>query len=620
MRDAAREAFVAPRVAVIEDDSVVRHELTQVLAGAGYRVNAVADGENGLHAVHEHQPDLLILSLAVPRLDAFELLRRLRADHRTATLPVLAMTERTSFDHRMRAFDAGADDVILKPCHPLELLARIRGPLRRHDGPRRTEQAHAIVVALSNAVEAKDSALKDHCRHMTYRAARLGAFVGLRGSDLESVAHGALLHDIGKIAIPVRLLHKVEPLTDDEWGRLRRHPEIGANICGPLQVARDIAPIIRHHHERWDGSGYPDGLRGEEIPLGARIVALADAYDVIVRGRPYQDRPEPPGGGGGARALRRYPVRPYARAAVHRGDRATRVRCTANGRAATGRAPGPGPAHRPTRRCGGLSYPATTRARIGRRLRPHPGPGGFVYHLVRLALKAVSGAYVRVRVEGAERLPATGGYLVCFNHPSWLDPVVIAGWWPDRTRLLYIFGPREADMSVGIRNHLITWTGRGIPFRPRGADALDATRRSLAVLRAGAALAVAGEGRLSDHEGAPLPFEPGVGHFAMLAKVPIVPLSIDGTRWVRFGGTVRLTIGEPIDPGTFGSGRTGATRLSETAHAAVLEGLAGVTDRPPPGRFGAWLSELFNDRPWLDEPGPEPSGAKPPGPDRGRDV
>ena len=132
LQDAAREAFVAPRVAVIEDDSVVRHELTQVLAGAGYRVNAVADGENGLHAVHEHQPDLLILSLAVPRLDAFELLRRLRADHRTATLPVLAMTERTSFDHRMRAFDAGADDVILKPCHPLELLARIRGPLRRH--------------------------------------------------------------------------------------------------------------------------------------------------------------------------------------------------------------------------------------------------------------------------------------------------------------------------------------------------------------------------------------------------------------------------------------------------------------------------------------------------------
>jgi len=248
-------------------------------------------------------------------------------------------------------------------------------------------------------------------------------------------------------------------------------------------------------------------------------------------------------------------------------------------------------------------------------LLPRGGPGVFQYHVVRLVIKVVSASYVRVRIEGADRLPASGGYLVCFNHPSWLDPFFLSGWWPDPDRLLYIFGPREADMSVGIRNYLIRQTGRGIPFQPEGADALDATRRSLAVLRAGAVLAVAGEGRLSDHEGVPLPFEPGVGHFAMLAKVPIVPLSIDGTRWVHFGSTVRLVIGEPILPATFGGGRGGAARLSEIARSAVLDGLAGVTDRPPPGRFGAWLSELFNDRPWLDDPGPadEPGAADEPG-------
>jgi 1-acyl-sn-glycerol-3-phosphate acyltransferase len=156
-------------------------------------------------------------------------------------------------------------------------------------------------------------------------------------------------------------------------------------------------------------------------------------------------------------------------------------------------------------------------------------------------------------------------------------------------------------MSVGLRNHLITWTGRGVPFRPGGADALDATRRSLAVLRAGGMLAIAGEGRLSDHEGDPLPFEPGVGHFAQLARVPVVPLSVDGTRWVSFRSRVRLVIGEPVDPADLRAGRAAAAQLSETVRGRVVDGLVGVADRPRPGPLGAWVSELFNDRPWLDE-------------------
>ncbi len=228
---------------------------------------------------------------------------------------------------------------------------------------------------------------------------------------------------------------------------------------------------------------------------------------------------------------------------------------------------------------------------------------------MRLYLRSVVGAYVRVSVEGAERLPVGTGYIVAFNHPSWLDPLFIAGWWPDRTRLVHIFGPREDDMSVGLRNRLITWTGRGVPFRPGGADALDATRRSLAVLRAGGMLAIAGEGRLSDHEGDPLPFEPGLGHLAQLAKVPVVPLSVDGTRWVSFRSHVRLVIGEPLDPADFRGRRAAAAALSDAARRSVAEGLIGVTDRPRPGPLGAWISELFNDRPWLDDPGTrDPAG------------
>lgn len=228
-----------------------------------------------------------------------------------------------------------------------------------------------------------------------------------------------------------------------------------------------------------------------------------------------------------------------------------------------------------------------------------------MYHGVRLFLRLVTGAYVRVSVEGAERLPRGTGYIVAFNHPSWLDPLFIAGWWPDRSRPVYIFGPREQDMSVGFRNRLITWTGRGVPFQPGGADALDATRRSLAVLRAGGMLAIAGEGRLSDHEGDPLPFEPGVGHFAQLARVPVVPLSVDGTRWVHLRSHVRLVIGEPIDPADY-RGRAAAAALSEAVRDRVAAGLTGVADRPRPGALGAWVSELFNDRPWLDEVAADP--------------
>jgi putative two-component system response regulator len=275
-------------VAVIEDDPGVRRLLVRILESNGYGVVAVGDGASGLRAIHEHQPDLVILDLSLPRLDGFEVCRRLRADVRTQTLPVIVLTAHTATEDMIAALDAGADDYVTKPFQQLELLARLRSAWRMRQVVLRMEQAHAIVVALVNAVEAKDVDLKDHCRNLAYRAARLAAYVGLRGAELDGVAYGALLHDIGKIAMPEHILHKVGPLSEDEVLEMRHHPEIGEAICRPLRLARDCAPIIRHHHERWDGRGYPDGLAGETIPLGARIVAIADAFDAIYRGRAYR--------------------------------------------------------------------------------------------------------------------------------------------------------------------------------------------------------------------------------------------------------------------------------------------------------------------------------------------
>ncbi|CAN5753232.1 response regulator [soil metagenome] len=277
-----------PLVLIIEDEPTQRALLSRVVEREGYRVIGLADGETGLRAIAEHSPQLVLLDLNLPRMDGFEICRQLRADPLTATLPVIVITAHTALDDMVMALDAGADDFLAKPVQQVELLARMRSAMRLRHAITSLERANQIVAALANAVEAKDLALVHHCRWLAHHAARVGVNVGLRGEELEAVAYGALLHDVGKIGVPEHLLRKDGPLSDDEWRLMRRHPEIGERICSPLSASRAFAPIIRHHHEHFDGRGYPDRLRGDQIPLGARIVAIADAYEAMVHGRPYQ--------------------------------------------------------------------------------------------------------------------------------------------------------------------------------------------------------------------------------------------------------------------------------------------------------------------------------------------
>jgi len=286
--EAARRARSGPHVAVIEDDPSLRSYLTRILERAGYRVASAGDAETGLGVVHEHQPDLVLLDLSRSLTDTLSVARQLRAHPRTAATPILALTQRRSPREMVALIDAGAVDFLGKPVQRNELLARIGGALRVRELAHRQEEAHAIVASLAKAVEAKDPTIDRHCRRLAYRATRLAAYVGLRGDELAAVAYGAILHDIGKIGISEFVLNKPGLLDDAELERMREHPEIGGRICEPLQSAQLFAPVIRHHHERWDGSGYPHGLSGELIPLGARIVAIADAYDAITFGRPYR--------------------------------------------------------------------------------------------------------------------------------------------------------------------------------------------------------------------------------------------------------------------------------------------------------------------------------------------
>ena len=231
-----------------------------------------------------------------------------------------------------------------------------------------------------------------------------------------------------------------------------------------------------------------------------------------------------------------------------------------------------------------------------------PAPGSLRYHAVRLALKALTSAYVRTSVTGTEHIPPRGPYIICFNHPSWLDPVFFAAHWPDRERQLYVFGPREQDMGTGVRNRLITWTRRGVPFKPGAQDVIDTTRRTVTVLQRDACLAIAGEGRLSDHEGRIRPLETGLAHFARLASAPILPVAIVGTRWISFGSRVTITAGRPFDPADFGPGKPAARAMTDAVEVELTRLLAGVEERDPPGWFGRTISEAFNERPWLLDP------------------
>ena len=276
------------RVLVVEDDASNRALLDAMLRREGYAVTAAATGADGLRAARGHAPDVVLLDIEMPGMNGLEVCRALRADPATVALPVILLTGRTETRDVVAGLDAGADDFLRKPYERVELLARIRSVLRLAEAIAEVDGAHGVIVALANAVEAKDVLTERHCQRLSTMARELALAVGVRRSDLRPIVLGAMLHDVGKIGIADSVLTKPAPLTPDEWRVMQTHPLIGETICEPLRDSRRFLPVIRHHHERWDGTGYPDRLRGEAIPHGARIVGLVDAFDAMVHDRPYR--------------------------------------------------------------------------------------------------------------------------------------------------------------------------------------------------------------------------------------------------------------------------------------------------------------------------------------------
>src|SRR6266704_4162011 len=238
-------------VLVVEDDAASRGLLRSLLEREGYSAMIAADGESGLRVAREHEPDVVLLDIGLPGLDGLQVTRKLRQTAATRTIPIILLTGRTNLEDMTEGLDAGADDFIGKPFRRPELLARIRSAVRMRQAILSMEPVRSVVAALAGAVAAKDPVTELHCQRLAGLAARVGARLGLDVDERDALAYGALLHDVGKIGIPESILQKPGPLTTEERTILRRHPEIGEEICRPLGLSRTVLPVIRHHHERW---------------------------------------------------------------------------------------------------------------------------------------------------------------------------------------------------------------------------------------------------------------------------------------------------------------------------------------------------------------------------------
>jgi putative two-component system response regulator len=273
----------------VVDDEPINVDLLQVyLEAEGYQVITAYRGEEALEQAFARQPDLVLLDVLMPGLDGFEVCRRLKADPRTQFVPVVILTALRELKHKVAGAEAGADDFLTKPFDRVELLVRVRNLLQIRHLTDKVEHAESVIFALAAAVEAQDSYTEKHLQRMADLSERLARAAGLDSDQVMAVRYGGILHDVGKIGVGQVILRKPGSLTEEEWVKVRAHPAIGAQIVQSMRLAQQVVPIVRGHHERWDGRGYPDGLKGKEIPIGARIVALVDAYDAMATGRPYQ--------------------------------------------------------------------------------------------------------------------------------------------------------------------------------------------------------------------------------------------------------------------------------------------------------------------------------------------
>lgn len=276
------------RILVVDDEDNSRLGLQVLLKQHGFDVAAAGSGREALAVARDFAPDLLILDVMLPDTTGFDICRRIKQCPETRLTPVILATALSAKEDRLRGIEAGADDFLTKPVDCGELLARVQSLLKVKRFTDELERAESVIFALARSVEAKDSCTHGHCERLAEYSAALGRRMGLAADEITALKRGGVVHDIGKVAVPDSILLKPGPLAPEEKRIMQSHPVKGEEICAPLRSFRQVLPIIRHHHEKRDGSGYPDGLCGDDIPLTARILQIVDVYDALTSERPYR--------------------------------------------------------------------------------------------------------------------------------------------------------------------------------------------------------------------------------------------------------------------------------------------------------------------------------------------
>lgn len=275
-------------ILVVDDKLDTLLLVRELLTSRGYHVNTASDADEALQAIKTERPDLILLDVIMPGRSGYDLCRELKDDPSTRLIPVVMITGLSDRSDRIRGIEAGADDFLSKPLYPEELYARVKSLLKLKHFTDELENAEAVLFTLALGVEARDPYTGDHCSRLAHYAGDLGRHLHLDYENVVALERGGYLHDLGKIKVPDEILKKGSDLTPEEWDIMKQHPATGESICQPLKSFRRVLPIIRHHHEHWNGSGYPDGLQAHNIPILARVLQVVDVYDALVTERPYK--------------------------------------------------------------------------------------------------------------------------------------------------------------------------------------------------------------------------------------------------------------------------------------------------------------------------------------------